>query len=606
VSDLPAALQPWAVELAIFPPEIQQSLGPWLLRLDASFGCLRAASREREGDPDGFDGLARKGPYSRMLVSDWLLADQLPDEFMRRAAAAEHSFLRLALATPKGARATGVVFDAGPFQLGAPRIAHLAILIVLARRARAAQAVFRWGVLQAPAVPPFELVTPVAIQHLLSARTIVQPTEEMLAGWCERLGADGSKRGSELWVVGGERICRAAAARGAASVVVQDLLEPGKPSLRIAVSAAAARPARALVLELPEPRTAARLLRDPFAVAVAPRKSMPVDATASSRLVFSASGSKAFARMSGGLLQFPVPNSARDGLGRVKRIQLQGLCTAVGRYRRLTLAITADMSTRSLRLYWRALANVSLGHFTSTEDVHRPWEPQPSDDLRPVYVYDRRGELVVLYVDGRRNLFELTTTGAPRILAREVLASCTFRNGAAFIARKVVGAWITAPPEGPALLVIRPDHEPRVEALDNPEIVAARIGTYFSKNGEHVMFAALNGSGDWVVHCGGAAFTLRVANQRAVAIHHSTQGASLLVLDADQKTFFDLRQTAGAVAFVAPARVTHVIFRAAASVLAITTAERSLLFYSLLHSEVMGRFELGGSEPGGLKMQGAE
>ena len=41
-----------------------------------------------------------------------------------------------------------VLFDAGPLQLGAARLVHLALLILLARRAQEAGAELRWGILQ--------------------------------------------------------------------------------------------------------------------------------------------------------------------------------------------------------------------------------------------------------------------------------------------------------------------------------------------------------------------------------------------------------------------------------------------------------------------------
>src|SRR5687768_17876785 len=47
-------------------------------------------------------------------------------------------------------------FDAGPNQLGSPRIAQIAALIVLSRRAEAAGVRFAWGILQEPDAPLFE------------------------------------------------------------------------------------------------------------------------------------------------------------------------------------------------------------------------------------------------------------------------------------------------------------------------------------------------------------------------------------------------------------------------------------------------------------------
>ncbi|HSF40711.1 MAG TPA: hypothetical protein VLT87_13030, partial [Thermoanaerobaculia bacterium] len=136
--ELPRPLAPWRPWLAIFPRDLALSLGPVLQRLSFAVGPLRMERASGEGDPDGFDGLAQRGPYERLLPSEWLLADEAPEEFLRRAAGGEHTFLHLARPVPGGSHLSVALFDAGPGQLGSPRIAQLAALIVLARRAEAA------------------------------------------------------------------------------------------------------------------------------------------------------------------------------------------------------------------------------------------------------------------------------------------------------------------------------------------------------------------------------------------------------------------------------------------------------------------------------------
>ncbi len=44
--------------------------------------------------PDGYDGIGRRGSYDRLLASEWLIHDELPDEFLRRVVSGEHAFLR--------------------------------------------------------------------------------------------------------------------------------------------------------------------------------------------------------------------------------------------------------------------------------------------------------------------------------------------------------------------------------------------------------------------------------------------------------------------------------------------------------------------------------
>ena len=76
-------------------------LGPWLQRLSLAMGPLRAERHLGSGNPDGVGGLSRRGTYERLLVSEWLFADELPDEFARRAAMQEHLFLELSAASPR-------------------------------------------------------------------------------------------------------------------------------------------------------------------------------------------------------------------------------------------------------------------------------------------------------------------------------------------------------------------------------------------------------------------------------------------------------------------------------------------------------------------------
>ena len=110
-------------KLALFPEEHAQALGAMVQRLSALIGRMNATYFHGV-DPDGFDGVEQRGEYHRLLTSEWLLAEEVPDEFLRRAAMNEHLFLRLARNEPQGGRRTLVFLDAGPMQLGSPRLVH--------------------------------------------------------------------------------------------------------------------------------------------------------------------------------------------------------------------------------------------------------------------------------------------------------------------------------------------------------------------------------------------------------------------------------------------------------------------------------------------------
>ena len=133
---LPSALAAWADELAALPTELALALAPWVGRLALVVGPMAERRSLRAGEPDGFTGLARRGSYERLVASEWALAEHFPDEFVRRAAAGEHLFHELARRSHHGAQRAVAIVSAGPGQLGAPRLAQLALLVVLARRAR--------------------------------------------------------------------------------------------------------------------------------------------------------------------------------------------------------------------------------------------------------------------------------------------------------------------------------------------------------------------------------------------------------------------------------------------------------------------------------------
>src|SRR5437773_2284421 len=102
--ELPAPLMPWAPYLTLVPNEQIRAFAPLVQRLDIAIGPLRVQARSGSGQPDGFDGISRRGSYERLLLSEWLLADEMPEEFARRAAMSEHAFLEIARLEPAGAR----------------------------------------------------------------------------------------------------------------------------------------------------------------------------------------------------------------------------------------------------------------------------------------------------------------------------------------------------------------------------------------------------------------------------------------------------------------------------------------------------------------------
>ena len=66
---LPPSLAPWATELSLFPIEIAASLGDLVQRLSGVLGPLRGTRSQPRGEPDGFDGVARRTSEKRIVLS---------------------------------------------------------------------------------------------------------------------------------------------------------------------------------------------------------------------------------------------------------------------------------------------------------------------------------------------------------------------------------------------------------------------------------------------------------------------------------------------------------------------------------------------------------
>jgi hypothetical protein len=192
MSELASDLRAWARSMELIAPELIEPVALAASELHAMVGPLRPRGARRGGEPNGFKGLARRGSYDRLLLSEWAMLDEAPDEFLRRAIASEHAFYELDHQQPARSMEVRLVLDAGPTQLGIPRLGQLAALLLLVRRAMLARATIRWSVAQAPAMV-WDTLDRRAIAHLLEARSIA-PFE--LPDLSEEPVPD------ELWVIG--------------------------------------------------------------------------------------------------------------------------------------------------------------------------------------------------------------------------------------------------------------------------------------------------------------------------------------------------------------------------------------------------------------------
>ncbi len=256
---LPQSLQPWRDWLQWFPPEQLPLLADLFARLNPLLGPLRGMQQGGVPEPDGLGDLQRRGPYERLLASEWLLADELPDEFLRRAAVGEHLFLAPQYRTHQANRMIVVLFDAGPLQLGGPRLVHLALLILLARRASEAGAELRWGILQnAPQLQAFKSAA--HLKQLLDARTYQTVSDEHWHTWRAWLSEQDYDSG-ERWIVG-QRLPATDARSCTHRVQIQRSLD-GR-SLMVALQD---RATRQVALPNPDQRPALQLIKGEFDIA---------------------------------------------------------------------------------------------------------------------------------------------------------------------------------------------------------------------------------------------------------------------------------------------------------------------------------------------------
>ena len=260
--NLPPALEAWRIWLSLCPPDLLESIGQLILRLQPMVG--RSSSARRQKEQIGVGDIVRRGSYERMLLSEWAMADAVPDEFLRRAANNELLFTGPEAENAHGSKLFLALFDAGPSQLGEPRLAHLALFILLARRAQDAGAQFLWGVLQEPG-KLYEDLDLHGLKKLMQARTLQAVQEKHLTKWNEALATQAI---GDCWQIG-LQTSQAAKLQGVTTMVSiqQSLL---KPELQLQFLQQHSK--REIQLPLPAKELAIRIMRAPFSPLAPPSK----------------------------------------------------------------------------------------------------------------------------------------------------------------------------------------------------------------------------------------------------------------------------------------------------------------------------------------------
>lgn len=144
---LPKPFQAWQHWLSRFDENLQPIIADLLLQFNLFIGSISESQCSKQLSSDSSD-LQKRGKYEHLLTTEWLIAQEEPDEFIRRAANNEHLFLTPAYEKPKANGVIIALFDCGLLQLGMPRVAHLILMILFDIRAHNLNSQFYWGILQ--------------------------------------------------------------------------------------------------------------------------------------------------------------------------------------------------------------------------------------------------------------------------------------------------------------------------------------------------------------------------------------------------------------------------------------------------------------------------
>jgi hypothetical protein len=312
----------WQKQLALFPEDVQSTLGELMHRLAAPLEALTRPRDAAQGEVDGFDGITRRGSYERLLPSEWSLRESAPLEFLRRASQAEHSFFQLARREAAPTRKSLALFESGPDQLGACRLAQLALLLLLVHQSEQRGDTLNFQHLHRIEQPPLHTLDEHSVHAFLGGRTARRTTPSDLHDWRVRFPHH------EQWLIGSRRLLGAVDTLNLA-ISIHERLAPDAQQLEVRFCAPG-QPARERTLELPAPDQATRLLRNPFEVVRAPAAITPVPARRSN-LLLSPNGARLYyLNQREQLVALAVPNSASAHAGTARTYQSDNAGRIIG------------------------------------------------------------------------------------------------------------------------------------------------------------------------------------------------------------------------------------------------------------------------------------
>ena len=199
-NQIPKPFQAWRPWLSWFNDSLQPNIADLMLQLNPLLGPVKESQWHDQQLLSGLGDLHKRGSYANLLASEWLIAQEEPDEFIRRAVSYEHLFLA---PTQEKSKANGVIialFDSGILQLGVSRLVHLILMLLLDIRSHAQGSQFYWGVIQSsPKLKLFQNVNDLKL--LLNTRTTKLVDNNHLDEWHNYI-QQAKLNYDECWLIG--------------------------------------------------------------------------------------------------------------------------------------------------------------------------------------------------------------------------------------------------------------------------------------------------------------------------------------------------------------------------------------------------------------------
>ena len=300
----------WWESFEFLTPLAQREFGQLVDQLERGMPTTAVSSSATQ--PAGWSGVARRGPWERLVPSELALAEVSQEEFLRRADQGELSFWALDQESEPVQPGVWLWLDVGPDQLGACRVVQIAVMLWMQRRCRRSGAPFYWGTIQEPQ-RGYEELGAEQLQAYLRARSSAPPERPP-----ERLSK------VETWCVGS----RAWTSGLPAGFRPISLTQTGFDHVELRLGNTI------LELSMPPVALAQTLLQDPLSWG----KTNSQRAGAGSRgalsqtTAFSPSGSRLLRTGNGQITVTPIPTSLKDlsGHTRVHKLASQGPVIALG------------------------------------------------------------------------------------------------------------------------------------------------------------------------------------------------------------------------------------------------------------------------------------